>query len=107
MLTCSCIGVERLLNEAVVTAFSAVEWTVLTQQSPLHWVFAPGGAAIGQLLEGTGCATMKEGKPVGNEFSGKTVFNFASGTLAALAGKTVNFNDKSTGPNRFEIVFTD
>jgi hypothetical protein len=105
----SCVGVEGLLKDAVVTAFSAAEWdgpkTTIIAAMGVHR--APGGAAIGEVLEGTQSIIMKDGKPVGTEGSGKTLFKFASGTLAALAGKTVNFNSKSTGPNRFEIAFTD
>jgi hypothetical protein len=38
-LAYSCVGVEGFLKDAVVTAFSVVEWDHLRQQSPLHWVF--------------------------------------------------------------------
>ncbi|MBR0848534.1 hypothetical protein JQ543_12350 [Bradyrhizobium diazoefficiens] len=105
----SCVGVEGLLKDAVVTAFSAAEWDgpKTTSIAALGVHRAPGGAAIAQVLEGTQSIIMKDGKPVGTEGSGKTLFKFASGTLAALAGKTVNFNSKSTGLNRFEILFTD
>ena len=105
----SCVGVEGVLKDAVVTAFAAAEWdgpkTTTAAALGVHRV--PGGAAIAQVLEGTGSVILKEGKPVGTEMSGKTVFKFASGTLAALSGKTVSFVSKSTGLNRFEIVFTD
>jgi hypothetical protein len=105
----SCVGVEGLLKDAVVTAFSAAEWDgpkiITVTAMGVHR--APGGIAVGQVLEGIGSAIMKDGKPVGTEASGKTVFKFASGTLTALSGKTVNFVNKSTGLNRFELVFTD
>jgi hypothetical protein len=50
---------------------------------------------------------MKDGKPAGSEASGKTVFKFASGTLAALSGRTVNFTTKPVGLGRFELDFKD
>ena len=105
----SCVGVEGLLKDAVVTAFSAAEWDgpKTTTVTALVVYRAPGGTAIGQVLEGTGSVVMKDSKPVGTEFTGKLVYKFASGTLAALSGKTVNFVNKSTGRNRFEVILTD
>lgn len=105
----SCVGIEGILKDAVVTASSVSEWdglkTKTTAALGVHR--APGGAAIGQLLEGAGSVIIKDEKPVGTEMSGKSVFKFASGTLAPLSGKTVNFVSKSTGLNRFEMLFTD
>jgi hypothetical protein len=49
---------------------------------------------------------MKEGKPAGNESSGKAVFKFASGALAALSEKAVRFESKPTGVGRFSLEFT-
>lgn len=66
----------------------------------------PGGLAVSQAIEGTSSVVMKDGKPVGNESSGKTRFRFASGTLAALAGKTVRFEAKPTGVGRFSLEYT-
>jgi hypothetical protein len=105
----SCVGVDGVLKDAVVTAFTVVEWDgpKTSTATALGVHRAPGGAAIAQVLEGAGSVIMKDGKPVGTELSGKTAFKFASGTLAALSGKTVNFASKSTGLNRFEIVFAD
>ena len=105
----SCLGVDGLLKEAVSTAVSISEWdgpkgTYLASVG-LHR--APGGFAVGQLLEGTGSLLMKDGTPVGNEASGKTLFKFASGTLASLSGRTVNFTTKSLGLGRFELEFKD
>ena len=105
----SCVGVDGVLKGAVVTAVSSSEWdgpkgTYIASMG-IHR--APGGFAIGQLTEGTGSVVMKDGKPVGTEASGKTLFKFASGTLASLSGKTVKFSTKLTGPNQFELEFTD
>jgi hypothetical protein len=105
----SCQGVDGLLKEAVSTAVSVSEWdgpkgTFLASLG-LHR--APGGFAVGQLLEGTGSLVIKDGKPVGSESSGKTVFKFASGTLASLSGKTVKFTTKPVSLGRFELEFMD
>jgi hypothetical protein len=105
----SCLGVDGLLKEAVSTAVSVSEWDGPkgTYLASLGLHRAPGGFAVGQLLEGTGSVVMKDGKPVGAEASGKTVFKFASGTLAALSGRTVNFTTKPAGLGRFELEFKD
>ena len=105
----SCLGVDGLLKEAVSTGVSVSEWDGPkgTYLASLGLHRAPGGFAVGQLLEGTGSVVMKDGKPVGAEASGKTVFKFASGTLAALSGRTVNFTTKPAGLGRFELEFKD
>ena len=105
----SCQGVDGLLKEAVSTAVSVSEWDGPkgTYLASLGLHRAPGGFAVGQLLEGTGSVVMKDGKPAGSEASGKTVFKFASGTLAALSGRTVNFTAKPVGVSRFELEFKD
>jgi hypothetical protein len=105
----ACVGVEGLVKDAVVTAFSATEWdgSKTTNVSALVVYRAPGGTAIAQTLEGNGSVITKDGKPVGTEITGKLTYKFASGTLAALSGKTVNFVNKTTGRNRFEIELTD
>jgi hypothetical protein len=46
---------------------------------------------------------MKDGKPAGNEASGKGVFKFASGTLAALSGKADRWQTKPAGFGRFTL----
>ena len=105
----SCLGVDGLLKDAVATAVSVSEWDGPrgTYLASLGLHRAPGGFAVGQLLEGTGSLLMKDGSPAGNEASGKTVFKFASGTLASLSEKTVKFTTKPIGLGRFELEFTD
>jgi len=105
----SCLGVDGLLKEAVSTAVSVSEWDGPkgTYLASLGLHRAPGGFAVGQLLEGTGSIVMKDGKPAGSEASGKTVFKFAWGTLASLSGRTVNFTAKPVGVGRFELEFKD
>ena len=101
----TCRGLDGLLKDAGVTAFSVSEWDgekgKYVASLGLHR--APGGFAVGQLVEGTNSLS----KAVGLEASGKTFFKFASGTLGALSGKTVNFSAKPTGAGRFEIEFSD
>ena len=68
---------------------------------------SPGGLAVTQITEGTGTVVMKDGKPVGTASSGKGVFKFASGTLAALSGKVFKFASKPISILRFDLEFTD
>jgi len=66
---------------------------------------AAGGLAVTLLTEGVGSVIMKDGKPVGNEGSGRGVIKFASGTLAALSGKADTWQAKSAGFGRFTLEF--
>ncbi len=104
----SCFGVEGMLKGAVYTGSSISEWNGPqgTYLSAGGIVRASGGLAVTQLTEGTGSVVMKDGKPAGREASGKALFKFASGTLAALSGKTVKFETKPTGVGRFSIELT-
>jgi hypothetical protein len=92
-----------------VTAFSVSEWDGQkgTFLASLGLHRAPGGFAVGQLLEGSSVVDRTGSKALDVEASGKTVFKFASGTLAAISGKTFNFHAKPTGAGRFEIEFTE
>jgi hypothetical protein len=105
----SCFGVDGLLKGAVYTASNISEWDgpqgTFLLGSGIHR--APGGLAVTQLTEGTGSVVMKDGKPAGTESSGKAVFKFGSGTLAAISGKVVKFTSKSTGVGRFNLELTD
>ena len=100
---------DGLLNGTVNTGISISEWDGPkgTYLASIGLHRAPGGFAIGQLLEGTGSIVMKDDKVVGSEGSGKTLFKFASGTLAAISGKTVKWTSKPVGLGRFELEFTD
>jgi hypothetical protein len=49
---------------------------------------------------------MKDGKPAGNEASGKGVFKFASGIFAALSGKADRWQAKPAGFGRFILEIT-
>ncbi|MGY4485034.1 hypothetical protein ACVWWR_004225 [Bradyrhizobium sp. LM3.2] len=65
------------------------------------------GVAIGQLSEATGFSSMEGEQGTAVATSGTTVFKFASGSLAALSGKTLKFTTKLTGLRSFELEFTD
>lgn len=105
----SCFGVHGLLKGDVHTASSVSEWDgpkgTFLFGGGIHR--APGGLAATQITEGTGSVVMKDGKPAGTDSSGKGVFKFASGTLAAHSGKAFKFATKPTGLGRFEMEFTD
>ncbi|MCP3468390.1 nitrilase-related carbon-nitrogen hydrolase [Bradyrhizobium sp. CCGUVB23] len=68
---------------------------------------ASGGLAVTQLVESKGAVMMKDGIPSGIATSGRVLVKFASGSLTALSGKALNFSSKSTGPNRFDLEFTE
>jgi hypothetical protein len=104
----SCVGVDGLLKGAVYTAISVSE--VDGPQATFHFAGGihrtAGGLAVGQMLEGAGSTVMQEGK-ARFPSSGKMIFKFASGTLAALSGKTFKWATKPIGFNRFEMEFGD
>ena len=104
----SCFGVDGLVNGALYSGSSISEW-----DGPKGTYFAgggiiraPRGLAVTQLTEGVGSAIMKDGKPAGNEASGKGLIKFASGTLAELSGKAVRWEAKPAGFNRFSLEVT-
>ena len=105
----TCRGLDGLLKDAGTTAISVSEWDgqkgKYIASVGLHR--APGGFAVGQLVEGSSSVAMTSDKAASIEASGTTVFKFASGTLAAISGKTAKFTARPTGPGRFEIEFTD
>jgi len=105
----SCFGVDGLLKGAVYTGNTVSEWDGPKGMYLLSsgTVRSPGALAVTQLLEGTASVVMKDGQPVGAEASGKAIFKFASGTLAALAGRNFNFVSKPIGFGRFDVELSD
>jgi len=105
----SCYGIDGLLKDAVHTASSASEWInqkgTFLRGGGTHR--AADGLAVTQVTEGSGVVVTKDGKPIGTAATGTGVFKFASGKLAALAGKTFKFTTKPTGFDRFDMEFTD
>lgn len=63
----------------------------------------PGGIAVYRNGSGTMKTIMQDGKPVGWEGSGTTVFPLATGSLAMLKGKTSTWTVKSTGYRTYSI----
>jgi hypothetical protein len=105
----SCVGVGGVLKGAVYTASNTTEWDgpkgTFLVGGGVHRI--PGGRVVLQMVEGTAALAMKDGKPVGNETTGKAIVKFASGPFAALSGKTLQFVTKPVNPIRFTIDFTD
>jgi hypothetical protein len=101
----SCVGVDGLLKDALYSGSSTSEWngSQATYFTGGGTIRAPGGLAVTLLTEGVGSAIMKDGKHAGSEASGKGLVKFASGTLAALAGKTDKWQVKPAGFNRFSL----
>ena len=101
----SCLGVEGLLKGALYTGSATSEWdgSQVTYFTGGGIIRTPGGLAVTELTGGTGSAIMKDGKPVGSEASGKGLFKFASGTIAALSGKADRWQVKPAGFNRFNL----
>ena len=102
----SCFGVDGLLKGTVHTVSSVSEWdgpqgTFLIGGGTQR---APGGLAVTQITDGT-ASVIKPGG--GTESKGTGVFKFASGTLAALSGKSFKFTTKSTGDLRFDLEYAD
>lgn len=100
---------DGLLKDAGITAVSVSEWDSEKGRylASLDVHRALEGYAVGQLLEGDGSSVMEDSRAAGIAAAGKTVFKFASGSLAALSGKTVRFTTKPVGSRRFELEFTD
>jgi hypothetical protein len=101
----SCFGVDGLLKGTVHTVSSVSEWdgpqgTFLIGGGTQR---APGGLAVTQITDGTAWVI----KPSGTESKGTGIFKFASGTLAALSGKSFKFTTKSTGDLRFDLEYAD
>jgi hypothetical protein len=104
----ACFGVDGLLKSAVYTGSATSEWDgprgTFLAAGGIYRV--AGGLAVSQVSEGTSSVVMKDGKPAGNESSGKALFRFASGTLAALSGKAIRFDAKPMGFGRFSLELT-
>ncbi len=104
----SCIGVDGLLKGAAMTGNAVVEWqgpkSTFLAASTTHRT--PGGLAVGQLLEGSGSMVMKDGRPLGQDASGKATIKFASGTLAGLSGKMLKWISRPVSFNRFEQEYS-
>ncbi|WP_348522535.1 hypothetical protein [Bradyrhizobium iriomotense] len=97
------------MKDAGITSISVSEWDSEKGRylASLDVHRALEGYAVGQLLEGDGSSVMENNRAAGIAARGKTVFKFASGSLADLSGKTVKFTTKPVGSRRFEMEFSD
>lgn len=105
----TCRVADGPLRDATITAISVSELDGEkgTSLASLDIHHAIDGFAVGQLLEGIAFLVMRDNRPLGIAASGKMVFKFASGSLAALSGKAVTFTTKPLGFGRFEMEFSD
>jgi hypothetical protein len=105
----SCFAVDGLMKGAVLTGTNISEWDgpKQTYLSAIGVHRLTGGVAASRVIQGAGSAIMKDGKLAGAESSGTILVNFASGPFVAISGKTVKFSARVTGPQRFELDWTD
>ncbi|MCK1491941.1 hypothetical protein IVB14_16305 [Bradyrhizobium sp. 180] len=105
----TCRVADGLLKDAGITGLSVSEWDSEKGRylASIDIYRALHGIAVGQVLEGTGSSVTEDNRAVGIAASGKMVFKFASGSLAALSGRTVKFTTKPVGSRQFEMEFTD
>jgi hypothetical protein len=105
----SCYGIDGLLKGALYTASVASEWEnqkgVYLYGAGIHRM--TDGLAVIQLTEGTGTVVMQNDTPAISQAKGKVVFKLASGSLASLTGKTVDFTARLIDPGHFIYEMTD
>lgn len=63
----------------------------------------PGAVSAYQHLEGKQSLVMTDGKVSGFTGSGRGRYTLATGSMAAMAGKTYSFTFSSTGPGQFTV----
>jgi hypothetical protein len=105
----SCHGIEGLMKGALYTAYVASEW----ENQKDTYLYGAGihrmtdGYAVVQLTNGAGSVVMRDETAAISQAKGKVVFKLASGSLASLAGKTVDFTARLTGPGHFIYELMD
>ena len=92
------------MDGALLTGDTIAEWdkTDGRSLSGNAVVRKPGGFAVYQDGEGTFKLTMAEGKITGITGGGNVHYIIATGSAAPLAGKTVVYTVRSTGPSQWE-----
>nr|GAJ37755.1 hypothetical protein BDOA9_0203730 [Bradyrhizobium sp. DOA9] len=105
----TCHVANGALKDSGITGLFVSEWSSEKQTylASLDVHRALDGFAVSQLLEGIGSSLMEDNRAAGIAASGKTVFKFASGSLAVLSGRTVTFTTKPLDYRQFEMEFTD
>lgn len=99
-LTCRVEGGP--LDGGVLTGTSINEWdkTSAVLLSGSGVTRKPGATSAYQNTEGKGALTLTDGKVSGFTGSGKGRWTMATGTAAALKGKTYSYTFKSTSPGQ-------
>ncbi|TGN73510.1 MULTISPECIES: hypothetical protein [Bradyrhizobium] len=105
----TCRVSDGLLKDGGITGLSVSEWDSEKGRylGSIDVYRALDGIAVGQLLEATGSSVTENNRAIGMATSGKMVFKFASGSLAALSGRTLNFTIKPVSSRQFEMEFAD
>lgn len=104
----SCLVENGPMEGAVMTGSNIYEW-----DGPKAVVLSgdgvgrkPGSITSFKVTEGATALTMTDGKVTGFAGSGKGVVNLASGSAAALKGKTYSYTARSISPVQFVIETT-
>ena len=107
--TTSCRMASGLLDGGLQTLDSLWEWDQTTGAllAASGVVRKPGAIVVFTFTEGKLALTMADGKVTGFTGAGKGRLPLASGSAAALAGKSFAWTIKSTGAGQFDAVWTD
>lgn len=104
----SCLIESGPMEGAAMTGSNTYEWdggkAVLLSGDGVGR--KPGSITSFKVIEGTTALVMSDGKVAGFAASGKGVVNLASGSAAALKGKTYSYTARSIGPVQFVIETT-
>jgi hypothetical protein len=98
-----CRGTEGMAKDAMMTGSSIYDAEKKVYLSGQNMVRSPGGLAVVQMVEGT--RTYDGDKWVSSQGKSKAVY--ASGTFAAMNGKTDSWVAKPDGFNQFTVEVTD
>jgi hypothetical protein len=104
----SCSAASGLLEGGLGTVQGIWEWdkttgALLTEGGLIR---KPDAIVVFQMTEGKIDLTIAEGKVTGFTATGKGRLPFASGGMAAIAGKTFTWTSKSAGFGRYEVIWT-
>ena len=99
----SCRAESGPLAGGVMTGTTIWEWdktngVVVSGNSVTR---KPGATLVAQVIEGKMAWTVADGKVTGCTGSGRTTIRLATGSAASLAGKSVIWTLKCTGPGQF------
>lgn len=101
----SCRVEGGLTDGGILTGITIAEWdkghaVVLSATGITR---KPGAVTAYQQTEGKSSLVMTDGKPSGMTGSGRGRYTLATGSAAALAGKTYSYTFSMTGPNQFVV----